>query len=714
MGQLTLLLAFHNHQPDGNFDHVFAQGYEDCYGPLLKTLADFPRVRVALHHTGALFEWLDKNRPDYLKLLRDLVAQSQIEIMGGGFYEPMLAVLPARDAAGQIAMMNDFVKDKLGTTPVGMWLAERVWEPALAETIGKTGLRYTLTDDTHFRNAGVMGDLSGYYVTEKSGTPLAIFPIEKELRYAIPFRKPDEAMETLYQLADRGERVVATYGDDGEKFGMWPGTKEWVWEKGWLREFFKRLSEAPEERVRTGLLREALDEFPPSGRVYLPTASYHEMGEWALPAETQLKLEHAMHELDANPYWKERLAPFVRGGLWQNFLAKYPEANFMHKKMVLVSDKVAAAEQRGASAELAHAKQELYRAQTNCGYWHGLFGGVYLNYIRHAVYTHLIAAETIADRALGVTGPIARKADLDADMVDEVELSSGELRAYVRSDEGGGVYELDVIAKRMNLLNVMGRRRESYHDKLRHALEHGDGGGGDGGGPKSIHDIVIVKDRSLGELLEYDKNLRLAFTDHFVAADVSCADLARNRYHERGDFARGRYRVVETGVVAGVPTAKLFREGVVDGAKVTLEKTIAVAGRKLSCRYRIRTEAPLACAFASESALTLLAGHDGQRRYRLPAGAEGQLGEVNLASHGELPSGPGIEMVDEWLQLNLRVVVSPAARLCRFPLESASQSEGGFERTYQGSAIVPIWRLDLAPGGEATFEVAIHADDLSP
>src|SRR5690348_961541 len=114
MGKLTLLLAFHNHQPDGNFDHVFRQGYDDCYRPLLDAIADHPRVRCALHHTGPLLEWLDANRPAYMTDLRALVARGQVEILGGAFYEPMLAVLPSADAAGQLAMMNDFCAERFG------------------------------------------------------------------------------------------------------------------------------------------------------------------------------------------------------------------------------------------------------------------------------------------------------------------------------------------------------------------------------------------------------------------------------------------------------------------------------------------------------------------------------------------------------------------------------------------------------------------------
>jgi len=105
MGQLTLLLAIHNHQPDGNFGHVFQQAYDDCYHPLIEALLEFPTVKVALHHTGPLLEWIERERPDYFDKMRTLVGRDQVELLGSGFNEPILAVLPDRHARGPSPMM---------------------------------------------------------------------------------------------------------------------------------------------------------------------------------------------------------------------------------------------------------------------------------------------------------------------------------------------------------------------------------------------------------------------------------------------------------------------------------------------------------------------------------------------------------------------------------------------------------------------------------
>ncbi|HZS39707.1 MAG TPA: alpha-amylase/4-alpha-glucanotransferase domain-containing protein [Polyangia bacterium] len=703
---LQLLLAIHNHQPDGNFGHVFQQAYDDCYGPLVDALYEAPHMRVALHHTGALFEWIERERPQYFDKLRALVGRKQVELLGGGFYEPMLAVLPERDARGQIELMNDYIQTHFGARPEGMWLAERVWEPALAKLIADAGMKFTLVDDGHFRAAGLDGLLRGYYVTEKAGTPLAIFPIDKSLRDAIPFLKAWETLDVLERL--RAETpaeldATVTYGDDGEKFGVWPKTKEWVWGQGWLREFHRLLGER-RDKVNTVHFGEYLATHPPTGRVYLPTASYEEMGEWALPAQAQhtyLSVRQALADRDE----LDRARPFVRGGIWQGFLAKYPEANFMHKKMVLVSDKLERAQLKlGAGANaLDHARRELYRAQCNCCYWHGLFGGLYLNYLRDTVYHHLIDAELAADRVLGEPerGVVVR--DLDADLRPEIAAWTPELQVYVKPDRGGSVFELDYRPKRFNLLNVLGRREEGYHGKLLAATQHKSGSDD---GPVSIHDLVAVKSAGLEDLLVYDRFPRGAFIDHFLTDKVTLAEMQSGRHEEVGDFAAGAYELVS----AQPKKIVLARRGSVWGHDVTIEKTLTLEGAELAARYKLSTRGgSLDLVFAPEVDLTLLAGDAPDRYYRVPGQ---ELADRRLASCGELPQGAPLELVNEWDRFYVRVTASPEVALWRYPLETASQSEGGFERTYQSSVILPRFRASLAEGRDFEAVVTIAVKPL--
>ena len=130
--RISLSLVLHNHQPVGNFGFVFEDNFRAAYEPLLAALERHPGVRIGLHYTGPLLEWFKASKPGVLAQLRTLVHRDQVEILGGGYYEPVLASLPELDRVGQLTRMADEVESLFGRRPRGAWLAERVWERLFA------------------------------------------------------------------------------------------------------------------------------------------------------------------------------------------------------------------------------------------------------------------------------------------------------------------------------------------------------------------------------------------------------------------------------------------------------------------------------------------------------------------------------------------------------------------------------------------------------
>src|SRR3990172_6116441 len=280
---LRLVLVFHNHQPVGNFDGVCEQAYQDSYRPFLDVFEEYPGLPIALHTSGSLMEWLAARHPEYLDRLAALVAAGRLEIVGGAYYEPILTMIPRRDRVGQIARYAEWLADRFATPISGVWVPERVWEQSLTSDLAEAGVRYTVLDDFHFKNAGLDEDqLHGYYVTEDDTKLLAVFPGSERLRYMIPFREPQETIDYLRPIAERQPGAIVAFGDDGEKFGVWPGTKEHVYQNGWLRRFFDVLV-ANRSWLSVVTPTDALDQVPPLGKIYIPEASYREMTEWALP-----------------------------------------------------------------------------------------------------------------------------------------------------------------------------------------------------------------------------------------------------------------------------------------------------------------------------------------------------------------------------------------------------------------------------------------------
>lgn len=719
MKRVDFLFGIHDHQPVGNFDHVFREAFDRCYRPFLDAFEPFPAVKASIHTSGPLLEWLDAKEPGYLDRLKKLVQAGRVEILGGGFYEPILPSLPERDAVGQIKMMAAWSAKRLGAKPQGMWLAERVWDPYLPRILRKAEMKFTVLDDTHFRAAGLAdSEMVGYFLTEREGDAVGVYPIDKNLRYKIPFAKPEDVIDYLRSVAkepSEGQPVPAvTYADDGEKFGLWPDTFKWVYEEKWLEKFFRALSDN-KDWLRTRTLGEHFAESKPTGRLYLPTASYDEMMEWALPAARIPDFEAAAHA-------EGPAKPFVRGGFWPNFMVKYPEANWMSKRATFASAQVAKA-MGGDSAVIAAAGQadppemlkKLWRAQCNCGYWHGLFGGVYLNYIRHANYTNLIDAEKMVEQKVRSREDHLEHevVDIDRDGRDELAVTGRHLNGFLKPDYGGALMELDFKPKSFQVTNVMGRRFEPYHRKLGQA-ESGAGGGA----PKTIHDLVRVKEPGLEKKLQYDRYLRASFLDHFLGPQASLADFSAQRYHEAGWFAGAPYKLVSadfTGTKDGA-TVILARTAEVEtgGRKlpIELEKTYVFSRRSpsLAVKYRItnKSEQPAPdLRLAVETNLTLLAGTADDRYYEIPGAS---LPDKRLISEGTA-TAEGIDLVDRWSQFRIALRF-PATEIWRHPVETVSQSEGGFEATYQGSCVTPVFALSLKPGESSEKTVKLAFNDV--
>ncbi len=132
LAKFHLTLLIHSHQPVGNFGKVLEEAYQKSYLPFVALLEKHPGIRLGLHYTGPLLEWIHGAHPEFFERLAALQARNQIEIVGGGFYEPILISIPLEDRLEQIKRLGDFWEKKAGRRPEGAWLAERIWEPQLA------------------------------------------------------------------------------------------------------------------------------------------------------------------------------------------------------------------------------------------------------------------------------------------------------------------------------------------------------------------------------------------------------------------------------------------------------------------------------------------------------------------------------------------------------------------------------------------------------
>ncbi len=529
-----------------------------------------------------------------------------------------------------------------------------------------------------------------------------------------------ETIDLLRSLATSHGSRILVMGDDGEKLGGWPGTHELCWgqhsQPGWIEEFFSAL-EQNRSWLHTTPLGEYARAYPALGRIYIPASSYIEMGEWALPPRKSYAFGRLLHKLQEEH--DQEVLQFMRGGFWRNFLVRYPEVNNQHKKMLRVHEAVYAA---GACAE--HGLTQLWKAQSNDTYWHGLFGGIYMGHVRSAIYHHLIKAENAAQQVLHGAGHWQTHEfyDFDRDSRDELLVEGDQQNIYLDPQRGGALFEWDLRRSAHNLLCVVTRREEGYHQALRDYERErrkraestqeapAEQQASDAANP---HTTVRTKEPDLDRLLIIDHYRRNSLVDHFFAPSTNLEQFIQTSYEELGNFVEQPYEATVQQDGLGV-TATLERLGQVQrpGAlrplNVRILKTLFVPNdrEELLIRYTIQnlSEARLQTRFASEWNAHLLGGGGNDQAYYRVLGQP--LENNHFDSTGEVENVENIQIGNTWLQQSMEFALSEPATLWRYSIETVTGSEAGFERNHQGSCLTLLWQLLLEPGQSWQVEIA--------
>lgn len=678
---MNFALVIHNHQPVDNDNAVIESVYRKSYLPFLKCLSEYPQIKVNVHYSGYLLEWLERHHHGFIRLLEKMVRRGQVEIVGGGYYEPVLATIPDRDALGQIALLNDKIEALLGFKVRGLWMAERAWEPESPEILARSGIKYTILDDTIFRLAGLSEhDCFHPYLVESRGAFVAVFPLLKTLRYLIPFKDASRTISYLRKsLKSNDAESVAVFADDGEKLGAWPTTYEEVYTRGWLRTFFGLLIKN-QPWLKTVTLSEHLSTVKLEKRIYLPSASYQELMEWSLPA-------------NAKHVGRERGA----GGFWRLFLSKYPESGRLYAKMLSVSNTV------GRLKDGAGIKREmlleLWKAQFNDVYWHGIFGGLYFPKFRRVAYHHLIKAQSLIDPVLhksdGGSWLSIEKSDSENQLgIDSISVNTKSLGLTVSPLLGGSLTEIDFKPAALNLTDVLSRRYETYHNKIVNLQRTKLKERKEEKGVRSIHELIETKEQGLQHLLVYDRYPKTSFLDYILKADTEIENFRDQNFVELADFAGHAYdskiiypKRVDSLGKNQIDTASLILSRVAPihdyGTNVSLQKTMKIKANRskivLDYALEVEKQKPVSkvmskAKFATEINLASLGDSAFEKMFGKPSSlSKIRNAEFNYPELGVTISLAFDKAISAWL----------------LPVRSVSQSESGLESNFQGLSVIP-------------------------
>ncbi|WP_297324781.1 alpha-amylase/4-alpha-glucanotransferase domain-containing protein [Nitrosomonas sp.] len=651
--RVSLLFGVHAHQPVGNFPDVLTDAHLRCYKPFLQVLHRYPDFRFAVHFSGWLLDYLLQHFPEDMVLLREMVERNQVELFGAGDTEPVLAVIPNRDRIGQIETFSNKLAAKLGQRPQGAWLTERVWESTVVPALADCGIRYVIVDDYHFLCAGkTPTELNGYFTTEEDSHKLDLFPISESLRYKIPFAPVEETIAYLESLADQHPshtHAAAIYFDDIEKFGIWPETYQWVYEKGWLEHFIQSVLASP--KICTQHYSEYHAGEKTRGVVYLPTVSYIEMNEWTLPTQSASTYADLVQQAKTSG-WYEHKKAFLRGGIWKNFFSRYPESNWMHKRMLGLSARLNSLPKKQRTALM---QQKLYESQANDAYWHGLFGGLYLPHLRRAVYNALIELEALLDVCAPRTTYFTEDTDLDG--VEEAYLQNGMLQAVLKLDSFASICELDAYRLNHNFGDTLRCQVEHYHQKIQPGEDHTSSHAVSG--IASAHDRVSYKHEINAEDIVADDHPRSLFVDSldntYIVYQSTAAALENNHFQS-------------------------------ENTEYPIHKQFMLDDNRLQVAYRFTAKMPQLFSTEINLAMPSCDGVGGRYIYqgKIPGGFGQSLELTDLTE---------ITLDDDTLGGNIVIKTSSPVTLIGHPHFSVSQSESGFEKIMQALTLRLEWPI---------------------
>lgn len=571
MKNVNLVLCLHMHQPTGNFPEVVDRITAEVYRPVLAVLEKHPGVAVNLHLSGCLLEMMAERHGDLVEKLKALVATGRVEMMSGGFFEPVLVDWSEEDRDGQLAKMSGWLKERVGAEPAGAWLAEGVWGPSLCGALHRAGLEYAPLEGSFFLQSGISAaKLNGHYVTDQAGDLLLVLPTCPDLARLIPHASLEDLFGHLRRVANRAEDITLTLAANLETWPALPGGVA-----GYLERFFTKIEEA-HGWVQTLTGRQQIQRQAPRDRVALPPGTPAELGGWSLPGVSRREYFREQAQL-AQRYDAAKWLPFFRGGSWSSFRVRYNEVNQMYRKNLILARRLKV-KGKGKVPAAKAIQEKLWRAQCCTGQWHGTRGGLHQPHLREAIWRELLTAEA--------------------------ELRSGQVDAEVLREDVNGDGQQEVVTGHANLSLVISPHRGAC------CLELGFPKAG-----KNFGDVLTRRDEGVNSstptLVDwYERHL---FQEHFFVRGTTVEQLAQGTYPELGDFILQPFQLRQMRGTGSRVTIGLAREGGLYkmGARkpCLLEKTYAVDASEglIEVAYQLSNTGtlPLETVFAVELNLNL-------------------------------------------------------------------------------------------------------------
>lgn len=408
--------------------------YQRIYKPLAKFLYSHSLFRMFFSFTGPQLEFYRKKHPEFIELMQKLIERKQIEILGGGYYNPVFPLLFPRDRSGQIELLSSSIREAVGKRPRGISLYESIWDSSLLSCFSTSGMEFVLLDESLVppgKNMFVP------LIMSDKGKSLAILPVAHSIKPS-----PDSPVSDFLADIDssakksrrsaeeivRSQKPVITVRFSLQEISA-------LLESGWLEKFSCEIeNEKCSSDIPAAVVKNAV-VFQP---VFIAAGMSGEIAQWAV---TPYKPVKPQKHFPVTVY---------------DFLQLYPQSKALYDRMMYVS--MLMNQSHGDKIRKRTAREKVWESQNgNCFFC--MAAGSFINSsYRQNSFKNLAEAEKIIRECNDFEESVS-SFDYNGDGLNEYIIRMQNYVAVVHP-AGGAIRELDLFQSSGNYADNLSRIEE--------------------------------------------------------------------------------------------------------------------------------------------------------------------------------------------------------------------------------------------------------------
>lgn len=416
---------------------VFENDYQNVYKPLIKFLYKHSNVKMSFFFNGPQFQFFKRKHPEFIKILQELISTKQVEVLGGGFYDPVFPLLFPMDRTGQIDMLSSEIRSSTGKRPRGVTLSGSSWDLSLVTSFSTCGIEYVLLDESLFYKDKIV--YIPFYMTDK-GKGIDIIPVVNSCKPFSEVKPVDYLISTTNKINSmlKKSSLYKNLQEDVNPCVTLQFTHEEIkdlLDSKWLEGFSEKCEDLNCVSITPYQYKKHCSERIP---IFLSSGIDKNIAQWAIEPYSSVKSD------------------LCRITTIYDFLQIYPQSRALYDRMLYVS--LLVNQCHGDKIRKRAAREKLWEAQ-NCDGFICTSKGAFVNSsYRQRAYKYLIEAEKILRECCKFSESMT-SFDYNGDGVKEYVCRMENYFAVV-SPKGGTVKEFDVMKSSGNYADNLSRIQE--------------------------------------------------------------------------------------------------------------------------------------------------------------------------------------------------------------------------------------------------------------